>query len=182
VGAGSGGDEQTDQKSVIRPTDEASLALARQLVRAAKYAALGVLDPDAGFPLVSRALVGTDIDGCPVILISALAAHTKALLADCRCSLLCGEPGKGDPLAWPRITLLCEAERVESGSESDVRIRGRFLRLHPKAKLYAGFSDFAFFRLVPRSANLNGGFGKAYIISGDALTIQFGMADDEGTQ
>jgi putative heme iron utilization protein len=134
-------------RSVIRPTDEAALNLA------------------------SRVLTGTDIDGVPVILTSTLATHTKALLADPRCALLFGEPGRGDPLAWPRITIRCTAEMAEHDSESDSRLRTRFLRRHPKAKLYASFRDFAFFRLVPKSASLNGGFGRAYNISGGDFVI-----------
>ena len=157
--------------SVIRPTDEASLALARRLVREARYAALSVLEPDTGHPFASRVLVGTDVDGVPIMIASMLTTDMKALLADPRCSLLVGEPGKGDPLAWPRITLRCEAEKIEHDTESDTRIRSRFLRRHPKAKLYASFRDFAFFRLVPKSASLNGGFGRAYIISGEELKL-----------
>lgn len=160
------------EKSVIRPTDAASLKLAHRLVREARFGALSVLEPDTGHPFASRVLVGTDIDGAPVILTSMLATHTKALLADPRCALLLGEPGRGDPLAWPRITVLCDAERLERGSESDSCTRNRFLRRHPKAALYSDFPDFSFFRLVPKSASLNGGFGRAYIISANDLIIE----------
>ncbi|MDB5554615.1 MAG: pyridoxamine 5-phosphate oxidase, partial [Rhizobium sp.] len=55
--------------------------------------------------------------------------------------------------------------------ESDERIRSRLLRRHPKARLYASFRDFAFFRLVPKRVSLNAGFGRAYYISGDELII-----------
>lgn len=176
------GQVATEPKSVIRPTDEASLKLARRLVREARFAAISVLEPDTGHPFASRVLTGTDIDGVPVILISTLATHTKALLADPRCALLFGEPGKGDPLAWPRITVLCDAQELERKSESDSRTRSRFLRRHPKAKRYASFPDFAFFRLVPKYASLNGGFGRAYIISGDDLIIDFSMNDELSIQ
>ena len=169
---GASGDEpEPAPASVIRPTDEASLKLARRLVREARHAALSVLEPETGHPFASRVLVGTDVDGVPVIIASMLTTHMKALLSDPRCALLVGEPGKGDPLAWPRITLRCEAQKIEHDTESDVRIRSRFLRRHPKAKLYASFRDFAFFRLVPKSASLNGGFGRAYIISSENLII-----------
>jgi putative heme iron utilization protein len=169
---GASGDEPAPAPaSVIRPTDEASLTLARRLVREARHAALSVLEPDTGHPFASRVLVATDADGVPVIIASMLTTHMKALLADSRCALLVGEPGKGDPLAWPRMTIRCAAEMIKHDTESDMRIRSIFLRRHPKAKLYASFRDFAFFRLVPKSASLNGGFGRAYIISGDDLII-----------
>ena len=133
--------------------------------------AIAVLDPETGFPSVSRALTGTDFDGVPVILVSALSGPTKGLVADSRCSLLAGEPGKGDPLAHARITVQCRAEPVERETERHALVRRRFLERHPKASLYADFPDFRFFRLVPQSASLNGGFGRAYALRGSDLVI-----------
>ncbi len=158
--------------SVIRPTDEEALRLARSLVRGARFGAMAVLEPESGHPSSSRVLLATDIDGVPVMLSSTLAMHTRAVLADPRCSILVGEPGKGDPLAWPRMTMLADAERVPPGLESHSLLRERFLRRHPKAALYADFSDFSFFRLCPKMASLNGGFGKAYNIFGRDLIIR----------
>jgi putative heme iron utilization protein len=172
AGDASAGPAGETEKSVIRPTDAASLKLAHRLVRAARFGALSVFEPETGHPFASRVLVGTDVDGVPVILTSMLATHTRALISDPRCALLLGEPGRGDPLAWPRITVLCDAERLARGSESDSCTRSRFLRRHPKAGLYADFPDFSFFRLVPKSASLNGGFGRAYIISANDLIIE----------
>lgn len=168
--------------SVIRPTDEDARRLARTLARGSRFGALAVLEPSTGHPFCSRVLIGTDADGVPVMLSSMLATHTRAVLADPRCSLLVGEPGKGDPLAWPRLTILAEAERVESDTESYSRIRSRFLRRHPKAALYVDFGDFSFIRLVPKRANLNGGFGKAYNISGNELLIQSTVIDEIASQ
>jgi putative heme iron utilization protein len=161
-----------DQASVLRETDGEARKLARTLLRSARYAALAVFDPETGFPFASRVLLGTDIDAVPVILVSALSTHTKALMADARASLLTGEPGKGDPLAHARLTTQCVAEPVERGTELHDRIRARFLDRHAKAKLYIDFPDFRFFRLVPQSASLNGGFGRAYIIEGEDLMIR----------
>ena len=162
----------SDKPSVLRETDDEARRLARILLRSARYAALAVLDPDNGFPSVSRALVGTDVDGVPVILVSQLSAHTKALAQDPRASLLFGEPGKGDPLAYPRLGVQCTAERIDRADPLHGRIYTRFLARHPKAKLYADFPDFCFFRLVPLSASLNGGFGRAYVLPGDDLVIR----------
>lgn len=158
--------------SVLRETDEQARRLARILLRSAPYAAMAVIDPEGGFPMVSRVLVGTDVDGVPVILVSALSAHTKALASDPRASLLAGEPGKGDPLAHPRLSVACSAEAVPHGTAAHLRIRGRFLARHTKAKLYVDFADFQFFRLRPQAANLNGGFGKAFRLTGDELVIR----------
>ena len=132
------------------------------LLRSARYGALAVLDPQSGAPLASRVAVATDLDGTPLILVSSLSEHTGGLLADPRCSLLLGEPGKGDPLAHPRISLRCLAEQLQRGTPVQTRVERRYLNRHPKARLYAGFGDFAFFRLKVERASLNGGFGKAY--------------------
>lgn len=161
----------TDKPSVIRETDDEARGLARRLLRSARYVALAVIDPQTHFPSVSRVLLGTDTDGSAVILVSALSAHTRALEADQRVSLLAGEPGKGDPLAHPRLTLQCVAEPVERGSPTHDRLRSRFIARHPKAKLYIDFPDFRFFRLVPLSASLNGGFGRAYLLPGEDFRI-----------
>jgi heme iron utilization protein len=161
----------SDKPSVLRETDDAARTLARVLLRSAKHAALAVIDPNSGFPSASRALVGSDIDGVPVILVSALSAHTKALTKDARASLLVGEPGKGDPLAHPRLGVQCLAQKIERATPLHNRIRTRFLSRHPKASLYADFPDFCFFRLRPRLASLIGGFGRAYVLTGNDLEI-----------
>ena len=157
------------KEDVIRPTDEEAIVLSKTLMRSARYGALAVIDPETGAPQASRVAVATDIDGTPIILVSSLSGHTPGLLADPRCSLLLGEPGKGDPLAHPRITLACEAHRIERQTEEHARVSRRFLSRHPKAKLYADFGDFSYFLLQPQSASLNGGFGKAYRLTRDEL-------------
>ena len=149
---------------MIRETDADAIRLAKTLIRGARFGALAVIEPGTGSPLASRVGIATDIDGAPLILVSMLSAHTGAILADPRCSLLVGEPGKGDPLAHPRITLVCRALRLERGSSESARAERRYLNRNPKAKLYAGLGDFSFFRLEPERASLNGGFGKAYLL------------------
>lgn len=159
------------RKDVIRPTDREAIRLARTLMRTARHASLGVLEPETGAPFVSRVAMATDVDGTPVILVSSLSAHTGALLADPRASLLVGEPGKGDPLAHPRMSVACLASRIEVGTRDHERLAGRFLSNHPKSRLYAGFADFSYFSLAPQQASLNGGFGKAYALSRNDLVL-----------
>jgi heme iron utilization protein len=161
--------EAPDAPNVLRTTDDEARGLARRLVRAARFAALAVLEPGTGHPLASRVATAIDIDGSPTLLVSALSGHTPALLADGRASLLFGEPGKGDPLAHPRITVIGRAERIARDGPDQERIRRRFLARHPKAQLYVDFADFAFFRLTVDRASLNGGFGKAYALAASDL-------------
>ncbi|MFD9996748.1 HugZ family protein [Mesorhizobium sp. NPDC059024] len=164
-------------KDVIRETDAQSIQLAKTLLRTARYGALAVIDPASGSPLASRVGVATDIDGTPLILISMLAPHTGALLADPRCSLLVGEPGKGDALAHPRMSLVCLATRLERGANEQLRAERRYLNRNPKARLYVGLGDFSFFRLDVERASLNGGFGKAYLLDRSDLIVTGAIND-----
>lgn len=156
--------------SVLRPVDDVAIRLTGSLIRAARYASLATLEPDRGFPLVSRVLVAV-ADARPVLLLSDLAAHTQALQLDPRCSLLCGEPGDGDPMSHPRVTVSGTATRLERQDPACAGIRQRFLECHPKAALYADFGDFAFWSIALVRASLNAGFGKAYLLSADQVAL-----------
>lgn len=147
-----------------QPADFDPLALGKVLLRSIRVGSLGTLEPSTGSPFVSLVSVATDFDGSPIILISRLSQHTQNLLADRRASVLLSQGGKGDPLAHPRLTLQVMAERSD-----EPRHRNRFLARHPKAKLYADFPDFAFFRLRPLTLHLNGGFARAF--DGDAALL-----------
>lgn len=153
-----------------QPADFDPVSLGRHLLRAIRVGALGTLDAPSGFPITTLTSVATDLDGAPILLVSALSHHTKNLKVDSRCSLLLSEGGRGDPLAHPRLTLTAEARLSD-----DPVIRRRFLARHPKARLYVDFPDFAFYRLEPIRMMLNGGFARAF--DGDARHILSPIAD-----
>lgn len=158
--------ETPPEASPIRPTDDEARRLARALISEARFGALGVRDPKDGAPMVSRVAVATDAGGRPVTLISDLSHHTGALRADPVCSLLLGEPGdRGDPLTHPRITLRARAAFLERGRPETDALRARWLELRPKSALYADFADFNFVRFEVDGAYLNGGFGKAFVLT-----------------
>ncbi|HSP23795.1 MAG TPA: DUF2470 domain-containing protein [Saliniramus sp.] len=146
-------------------------ALAKRLLRAIRSAALATLDAASGHPVASLVTVATDIDGSPLLLMSTLSAHRTNLEADPRVSILLSQQGKGDPLAHPRLTVIGRAER-----SSEARVRSRFIARHPKAKLYADFADFAFFRLAVEGAHLNGGFARAMSLTTDQLICDLGAS------
>lgn len=149
----------------IRPTDDEARALARALLRDARFAALAVRDPGTGAPLLSRVGVAPDPDGLPMALVSDLARHTQALVADPACSLMVGEPGaRGDPLTWPRLSVEGRARLIRHGDPEHAALADHYLGHAPKAKLYIGFADFSLMRLAPDRALLNGGFGKAFML------------------
>ncbi|MFW8594400.1 HugZ family protein [Cribrihabitans neustonicus] len=157
--------------SPIRPTDDDARRLARALMEDARFAALGVLDAD-GSPLVTRVAFALDAEGAPLSLVSDLAAHTPALRRTPACSLLVGEPGKkGDPLTYPRLSLMCNAAFCAHGSAAHGALAAHYLAGHPRAKLYLQFSDFSFVRFHVKSALLNGGFGKAFRLTAADLGL-----------
>ncbi len=108
------------------------------------------------WPYVSLVLAAVDHDLSPILLLSDLAEHTKAIAADGRVSLLFdGTQGFDQPLTGPRVTLVGRAARTD-----DERLGRRFLARHPDAAVYAGFKDFHFYRITVERAHLVGGFGK----------------------
>ena len=132
----------------------------RELIRGRDRAALASALPgaggDAGWPYVSLVLAAVDHDLAPILLLSDLADHSKAIATDGRVSLLFdGTAGFDQPLTGPRVSLLGRAAKSD-----DERLKRRFLAHHPDASLYAGFRDFHFYRVTPERAHLVGGFGK----------------------
>jgi len=152
--------------------------VAKRLLRATRAGALATIDRNTGHPFASLVNVATDSDGAPVILISRLATHTANLEADGRASLLLASGGKGDPLAYPRLTLIGSFRRVASDDPNEPRLRRRFLARHPKSELYAGFGDFAFWRLGVVSAHLNGGFARAADLHAGDVTTDIAGAEN----
>jgi putative heme iron utilization protein len=138
------------------------------LLREARFGTLATINEN-GYPFASLVTFALDRAQTPFWLVSRLSGHTKHLLADPRCSLLVGEPGKGDPLAHARITIQCSASIVDRASDENIILRTLFLARHPKAALYIDFADFLYIRLTMMEASLNGGFGKAFRLKSDDL-------------
>src|SRR5262245_6687558 len=160
------------------PADFDPKALAKSLLRARRAGTLGTIDRNTGHPFASLVTVATDVDGAPVILTSRLSTHTANLEQDARASVLLAETGKGDPLAHPRLTVLGAFARIEPGSADDARVRRRFIARHPKSELYAGFGDFAFWRMKVASAHLNGGFARAAHLTAADVMTELSRADE----
>ena len=160
------------------PADFDPKALAKSLLRAIRAGTLATLDRNTGHPFASLVNIATDADGSPVILVSRLSTHTANIEVDGRASILLAESGKGDPLAHPRLTVLGRMTQVARSSDDEARVRRRFLARHPKSELYAGFGDFAFWRMMVASAHLNGGFARAADLkAADVLTDVANAAD-----
>ena len=141
-----------DPNAEVKPA-----ALARSLLRRSRQGALATLMPGSGDPYCSLVNVASAPDGSPVLLISRLAIHTKNILLDARVSLMLDERAPGDPLEGARIMVAGVAEQAID--DVDV-LRRRYLSAHPSAEVFAGFGDFAFFRIKPKGVHLVAGFGR----------------------
>ena len=153
----------------VQPADAEALALARGLL-ALGHAALAWEDPDTGTPGISRIAFARDPEAGLLTLVSGLAPHFRALRDRPDCALLLGEVGdKGDPLTHPRLMVRARAAFVAQDDSARAGLRSRWLERNPKARAYIDLPDFAFVRLVPLAALLNGGFARAFRLSPDDL-------------
>lgn len=145
------------------PPDDSPAWQARRLLRAARGACLAT--SAKGQPFASLVTPGIMPDGSLLLLLSRLAEHTRHLMADPRCSVMAGGVAEtANPQTTPRITVTGVAEVVE-----DAAMKARYLAIHPYAELYAGFGDFATWRIVPQAGVLVGGFARAFRLKGADL-------------
>ncbi len=140
---------------------------ARRVLRLARLGTLATLDAASGHPYASLASFATAQDGSPLFLFSQLSDHTKNLRADGRASLLATHlAGFANPQEGPRVSL--EGRVAEDASPAS---RARYLARHPKAALYAGFADFALYRLEVERVHFVGGFGRAVWLEASQVLI-----------
>lgn len=140
---------------------------ARRWLRAHRYGLLSTHSRAVdGFPFGSVVPYVLDHEGCPVMLISRLAEHTKNLTADARVSLLIHQSHEGsdDVQAQARVTLLGKAELVAD----PLSIEPRYGRYFPATKGYRTQLDFEFWRIVPVTLRAIAGFAKVHWVSREA--------------
>ena len=129
---------------------------ARALLAAAKTATLSVIDHETGFPSGSLVNHGVDGEGRPILFISALARHHKALLADNRASLLVQSDEAMKSLAGLRASFQGRMEKVSRTAELETLWR----QTHPEAASYLDLADFDFWRMTPALIHVVAGFGR----------------------
>ncbi|MBV9757365.1 MAG: DUF2470 domain-containing protein [Alphaproteobacteria bacterium] len=128
---------------------------ARRLLRAARAGTLATAVE--GQPYAALVTPATAPDFSPLLLLSGLSEHTRQLRAEPRCALLAaGAAADANPQTAPRVTVTGLAEPGD-----DPALKARFLAVHPYAALYAGFGDFALWRIRPAAAMFVGGFARA---------------------
>jgi heme oxygenase (biliverdin-IX-beta and delta-forming) len=144
------------------PQDTARAA--RQLLRAHRYGALSTLSKKFdGYPFGSITPYLVDHDGSLLILISALAEHTKNIRHDPRVSLITHNQEDSHIQTQGRITLVGSAA-LEPRRELAGK---RYLRYFPEAQTYYDMPDFQFYRIVPQALRYIGGFGDIHWVKAE---------------
>lgn len=154
-----------------------------ELLRTRRTLALGTID-EAGAPAVSMAPWALDPAGPDlIILISALAAHTRQLMLHPHASVLvcAGEEAADSVHALPRATLQVEALHPKSGSDDARAALATYIARHPAGEMLASLPDFSVVRLRVQAARQIAGFGAARDVSAARLRELLRESDNSTT-
>src|SRR5262249_33079767 len=104
---------------------------ARMLLKRQSVGVLSTHSVDVeGYPFGSIVPYILDYEGAPIMLISAIAQHTRNIKRNEKVSLTIFDRFADDPQASGRLTWIGNAESVDP---SDTKIRQRYLRYFPSA-------------------------------------------------
>jgi len=115
-----------------------------------------------GYPLGSVTPYVTLADGRPVLLVSAIAQHTRNMQADPRVCLTVLEDAPGDKQAQARVSLLGDA--APATGDTLASARARYLTFFPESRRHFEAHDFAFWTIAPRRVRFIAGFGDIHWI------------------
>ena len=138
------------------PVDKTSLAAqAIRLFNANNCATLATHSAKhEGFPFASLVQYAAAEWGDPILLISAMATHTRNLKLNSHASLMIQENAG---LSSGRLTLIGKVIAIEDSSLKSSRTA--YLQANPDAAQWVDFGDFQFFRLDLVEAYMVAGFG-----------------------
>jgi putative heme iron utilization protein len=139
---------------------------AGELLRRCRVAALGTLHD--GAPAVSMVPYAIAVEPFAiVVLLSALAAHTKDLLADPRAGLMIMEPeGATTPShALARVSLQGEARPLRSDGTRHAAARAAYVARFPDMAMLFELGDFELFGIEPVAVRAVMGFAQAHSLT-----------------
>lgn len=161
---------QDAERAAQRGAEEkGGAALARALLRSEPVAVLATTSARTpGHPFASLVPFAVAESGEPLLLLSALAQHTRNLDADPRACLLVHDAAAAakDPRTAARAALVGRVRRVRPDEEPGAR--ARYLERHPSARGLLGL-DFALRLLEVEEVQIVGGFAAAGWFSGAEL-------------
>jgi putative heme iron utilization protein len=151
--------------------EEASRDAAR-LIRHCHVAALGTTSD--GAPAVSQVPFALlPVSDCAfVILVSRLAAHTRAMQADPRVGLMIAQPENEHPVAHAlaRITIAAESHMIARSHPDYGATRAAYVARFPDQEFLFDLGDFELLAIVPRAVRVVAGFAQAASITPAALS------------
>lgn len=130
-----------------------------------------------GYPYGTAVPLVVDEAQRPLLLISALAEHTKNLLADPRASLAVIEAGQANVQDAARATLVGRIEPFQPRPE----LVQRYLRYQPDAEQFLQL-DFQFFRMQVERIRYIGGIGRMGWLDAGSWQTTDVLSEDEETR
>lgn len=146
--------------------NDADLTTLARLLRTQRIAALGTLHE--GAPSVSHVVFAAAPDFSAIYLhLSRLAAHTRDLLANPRCSLLIVEAERPtqNPLTLARVSLQGTAGVVTPDAAGYATAKSLYIEKLPFTEFNFTLSDFGLFRFTPDGGRYVGGFARAHDVT-----------------
>lgn len=142
----------------------------RALLASQRIASLGTLhDGEPYVSMVPFALLAEGPDF--VVHVSALAAHTKDMLASPKVSLLVIAPEAADvaPQATARLTVQGDATELDAGDARHAAAKGAYLHRFPQSANTFELADFSIFLIRARMLRFVGGFAQAKSLTPEGL-------------
>jgi hypothetical protein len=150
--------------------NELYTALAAELVRRCKVAALGTLHD--GAPSVSMVPYAIIEDPFAfVMLVSALSAHTKEMLGDPKVALMIMEPETDTkpPHTLARVSMQGRAEPLSQGDPRFDAARAAYTARFPDMVGLFELGDFMLFAVAPATVRVIAGFAQAASITPESI-------------
>lgn len=145
-------------------------ARASELVRRTRVAALATVHGGApGVALVPYAIAPAAAG--LLVLVSALSAHTRDMLADPHVALLIAEADRdgGPPHALARVSLQAKAAAIPRDGAAFAAARDAYAARFPDMAMLFDLGDFTLFLLVPTAVRVVSGFAQARTLRAETL-------------
>ncbi len=113
-----------------------------------------------GYPFGSLTPFVASHEGRPVILISAMAQHTRNILADPRVCLTVYDPGEKNKLASSRVSIMGLGAPVPD--EDRPMLAERYFAFFPSSREFESNLDFHFYWIEPHRVRFVSGFGRVH--------------------
>jgi len=154
-------------------TDEQPASVCASLIEDMRSLQLSTVGAD-GIPHCGYTPYLYRAPGSFYIFVSQLAAHTRNLLANKTVAIMiiADEQSTSQIFARARVNYLCDATRIAPDSHDYSLVLDDYQQRHGKmAGLLRQLPDFVLFQLQPMSGQFVMGFGKAYTLTGDDLSV-----------